>query len=148
MRSNLEGGCHCGAVRLCIVGGLGENAKAGICHCKDCQTFAGSLFAYAGKVDRAALQVVQGQPKAYKQPTSTNLSGKQVTRHFCGDCGTPLWVESDATPTIYAVKLALFGNAFEPGIEIFWKNAHEWEKPLAPSEMVFDTLPAMPPTGS
>ncbi|TFY57964.1 hypothetical protein EVJ58_g6703 [Rhodofomes roseus] len=83
-----------------------------------------TLFAYATKVDRQHLQVIQGQPKAYKQPPNTNLSGKQVTRYFCGDCGTPLWVESDATPTLYAVKLALFGNNFAPGIEIFWKNAH------------------------
>ncbi|KAH9922630.1 Mss4-like protein [Fomitopsis serialis] len=141
-----EGSCHCGAVKLRIHGEINEDTKAGICHCKDCQLFSGSLFAYAGKVDRENLQVVQGQPKSYKQPTDTSLSGKQVTRHFCGDCGTPLWVESDATPTIYAVKLALFANNFAPGIEIFWQNAHDWEKPMAPPELVFDTLPAMPPT--
>ena len=52
------------------------------------------------------------------------MSGKQVTRYFCGDCGTPLWAESAATPTFCAVKLALFGNNFEPAIEIFWKSAH------------------------
>ncbi|KAH9829674.1 Mss4-like protein [Rhodofomes roseus] len=145
MTPDFEGSCHCGAVQMRILGGFTEDTKAGICHCKECQIFAGSLFAYATKVDRQHLQVIQGQPKAYKQPPNTNLSGKQVTRYFCGDCGTPLWVESDATPTLYAVKLALFGNNFAPGIEIFWKNAHEWEKPMASSEMVFDTLPAMRP---
>ena len=90
------------------------------------------MFAYAGKVDRKDLQVVHGQPKPYKQVAGKNLSGKPMTRYFCGDCGTPLWAESDATPTICAVKLALFGNNFEPAIEIFWKSAiwKEWSAVL------------------
>ena len=68
--------------------------------------------------------MLQGTTKVYKQPKSDNTSGKQVTRHFCGDCGTPLWAESEAAPEGLYVKLAPFGNNLLPGAELFWRNAH------------------------
>ena len=82
------------------------------------------MFAYIAPAPRASVKIIQGVTKAYKQPTSENASGKQVVRHFCGDCGTPLWAESQAAPDILFVKLAPFGNKLPPGADFFWKNAH------------------------
>ncbi|KZT66612.1 hypothetical protein DAEQUDRAFT_445084 [Daedalea quercina L-15889] len=137
--ANIEGSCHCGTIKLRILGGFGENTRAIVCHCSVCATLAGSLFAYVAQVSRVNFQVLQGTTKAYKQPKSEGMSG-QITRHFCGDCGTPLWAESEAMPDGISVKLAPFGNKLPPGAEIFWKNAHKWQKPMVVSEAVFDGM--------
>ncbi|TFY62081.1 hypothetical protein EVJ58_g4091 [Rhodofomes roseus] len=139
--SDVEGSCHCGAIKLRIVGGFGDNAKAVACHCNVCTTLAGSLFSYLAPVPRSNLQVLEGTAKGYKQPTSDNVSGKQVTRYFCGDCSTPLWAESEAAPGGCFVKLAPFGNKLPPGAELFWKNAYEWQNSIVAPEAVFDMLP-------
>lgn len=40
------GSCHCGAIKVRVVDGFAEDARAGICHCKQCQTLAGSRASY------------------------------------------------------------------------------------------------------
>lgn len=82
------------------------------------------MFAYVAPVPRVNMQVLQGATKAYNQPKSASTSGKQVIRHFCGECGTPLWAESEAAPEIFFVKLAPFGNKLPPGADLFYENAH------------------------
>ncbi|EPT05813.1 hypothetical protein FOMPIDRAFT_1021436 [Fomitopsis schrenkii] len=139
--TDIEGSCHCGAIKLRVVGGFGEGARAGICHCNSCQTLAGSLFAYIAFVPRDKLLILQGEPKGYKQPIDAAASGKQVIRYFCGDCGTPLWAAAESAPHAYTVKLALFGNNIPPGNEIYWKYAQPWEKPLASPDNVFEGWP-------
>ncbi|KAH9830092.1 Mss4-like protein [Rhodofomes roseus] len=136
--SDIEGSCHCGAITLRIVGGFGDDAKSFICHCEPCQVLSGSLFACTAFVASKNLQVVRGTPKPYKQSRETNSSGMQVTRHFCGDCGTPLWGESEVAPSGSFVRTALFGNTLPPKAEVFWKRAHEWEKPMVPPGALFE----------
>jgi len=96
------------------------------------------VFAYVAPIPRSSLQILKGTTKGYKQPKSENLSRKQVTRHFCGDCGTPLWAESGAAPEGCFIKLALFGNKLPPGAEVL----NSWQKPIVAPEAVFDVLPA------
>ncbi|KZT66615.1 hypothetical protein DAEQUDRAFT_730030 [Daedalea quercina L-15889] len=136
--ADVEGSCHCGAIKVRVIGGFGEKAKAGVCHCKQCQVLAGSLFSYLGFVKRENVKVLQGEPKGYKQPLSAAQSGKPITRYFCGDCGTPLWAAADSAPDTYSIKLAMFGNNLPPAMEIYWKYAQTWEKPMVPSEALFD----------
>ncbi|KAH9830091.1 Mss4-like protein [Rhodofomes roseus] len=136
--ADIEGSCNCGAIKVRVIGGFGENAKAGICHCKTCQLLSGSLFSYLGFVSRENLKILQGEPKGYKQPAEAARSGKEVIRYFCGDCGTPLWAAAESAPETYSIKLAMFGNSLPPAMEIFWKHAHDWQKPIVPAEMVFE----------
>ncbi|KAH9932340.1 Mss4-like protein [Fomitopsis serialis] len=130
--SDVEGSCHCGAIKLRVVGGFDDNATAIVCHCTVCTTLSGSLFSYVAPI-----------PRRLQAAEVRELSGKQVTRHFCGDCGTPLWAEFESAPEEYFIKLALFGNKLPPGAEVFWKNVHESrQKPIVAPEAVFDALPA------
>ena len=73
---------------------------------QDMQTDLCAVFAYVAPVRRANFQVLQGTPKAYEQPTCESRPGSQITRYFCGDCGTPLWAQSDAAPDGLHAKLA------------------------------------------
>ncbi|KAH9938637.1 Mss4-like protein [Fomitopsis serialis] len=122
--SDVEGSCACGAITLRVVDGFGENAKAVICHCTDCQKAAGSLCSYWAPVLIEKLKIVKGQPKTYRSPEGRSMSGKPVQRIFCGDCGTPLYAYPEGSVSgKFCVLLALFDNNLELGVEIFWRSA-------------------------
>ncbi|KAH9843823.1 Mss4-like protein [Rhodofomes roseus] len=131
--ADVEGSCACGAITVRVVDGFGDNAKAAICHCTDCQKAAGSLCNYWAPVLVEKLHVVKGQPKTYRSPEGKSMSGKPVQRTFCPDCGTPLYVYAEGVPSRYCVILALFGNNLEPGVEIFWRSAKRERVSLCPN---------------
>src|SRR5438132_13348165 len=55
----IDGGCHCGYITY--VAEIDPD-KAGICHCTDCQTLAGSAFRMSVSAARDAVSVRGGQP--------------------------------------------------------------------------------------
>jgi hypothetical protein len=82
---NISGGCQCGAVRYTIAGTLGD---ASICHCRMCQKAFGSWGAALVDVPFGSFQWTRGHPSAFR-------SSAIVTRGFCKDCGTPLFMRED-----------------------------------------------------
>lgn len=85
-----SGGCQCGAVRYRIDGPLGN---AGICHCRMCQKAFGSWGAPLVSVQAASLTWTRGEPGIFR-------SSSIVSRGFCSDCGTPLFMREDGDPRI------------------------------------------------
>src|ERR1041384_7968764 len=71
------------------------------CHCRDCQ--------------RAS--VAQAD------------SGNEITRVFCGDCGTPIYVQVSTRPDIVGVRVCTFDDPgwFRPDANIFTKSAQPWD---------------------
>ena len=57
----IHGGCHCGALRY---EAEIDPAKAGICHCTDCQRLTGSAFSLFVAVPREHFRLV-GEPRIY-----------------------------------------------------------------------------------
>ena len=88
----MTGGCLCGAVRY---ESTGEPGFALLCHCRDCQRQSGSAFAAGWRVPAAGFRVTQGEPKLYVRAAD---SGNQITRAFCPDCGTMLFLRVSARP--------------------------------------------------
>src|SRR5215470_10449486 len=88
------GGCLCGAVRY---ESAGEPEFSLQCHCRDCQRSSGTAYNAAIRVPSAGFRVTQGAPKRY---VSKADSGNEITRVFCGDCGSPLWVQVSTRPDI------------------------------------------------
>lgn len=78
------GGCLCGVVRYEIRGELGQ---AYYCHCSLCRKLSGSAFSANAVVAMTDFTVVQGQG-ALKAHTND----KGVSRWFCGQCGSPIYV--------------------------------------------------------
>ena len=73
----VTGGCRCGAVRFRAGPALG----AGYCHCTDCRKATAAPVSVFVEIDPSTLKV-EGEPAAFRTP--------DVTRSFCGTCGTPL----------------------------------------------------------
>ena len=87
MAGPITGGCQCGAVRYELSADpLGLYA----CHCTECQKQSSSAFGMSMPVARDGFRVVKGEPKTWVRASD---SGRTVTCHFCGDCGTRLFHE-------------------------------------------------------
>lgn len=83
-----SGGCQCGAIRYRVSDPFGE---AGICHCRMCQKAFGSWGAALVSVPATRLSWTRGSPAQFR-------SSPIVTRGFCKDCGTPLYMREDGHP--------------------------------------------------
>src|SRR5215467_5526785 len=77
--------CACGRLQVDC---RGAPSRISMCHCVDCQRRTGSAFGIAAFFDRGEVSVVQGASKTY---TRESASGKQVTFHFCPECGSTIF---------------------------------------------------------
>ncbi len=84
-----SGGCQCGVVRYRITSGFG---KASICHCRMCQKQFGNAAAVLVNVPAEGLVWTRGEPAVFR-------SSSIVSRGFCRDCGTPLYIRDDGEPS-------------------------------------------------
>lgn len=107
MTMNIIGACLCGNVTFSY---NGEIADAAYCHCTDCRRTTGSAFNISIGLEAARFEITGGAPKEF---TKTADSGSSVTRHFCGDCGAPLFTTSPSNPDRIYVKA---GALDDPGI--------------------------------
>ncbi|HEV7345174.1 MAG TPA: GFA family protein [Devosia sp.] len=122
--------CACGAVRLSINGPV---VSMLMCSCLDCQRATGSGHASVAIVPAPAF-TMEGDPKSFARSSD---SGATFTRHFCGECGTPLFGQSSRAPDIRMVPVGFFAgqNAwYEPNQLIFARSQQAWD-------LVADHLP-------
>jgi hypothetical protein len=94
------------------------------CHCSNCQLASGAPFA-SGIVVKTMDLEISGSPKAYAVRGS---SGKMTTRGFCGDCGTPLFTQSEANAEFTSIRFPTLDDAtaFSPMLDIWTSSAQPW----------------------
>lgn len=93
----LEGGCHCGAVRYRV---SGEPEHIALCHCTDCRKSAGAPMVSWAAFKAQNFAVTQGEATAF------NSSGASW-RHFCPRCGSGLWfINEEALPGLVDIQSA------------------------------------------
>ncbi len=116
------GGCLCGDIRYEF---SGEPLMAGICHCKNCQRQAGSAFSTLYGVPKAAFQLT-GEPKLYED--SDTESGNTVERHFCGNCGSPIYSAIPSQPDVLFLKTGTLDSTdgFAPGFHVWCDSKQGW----------------------
>ena len=107
MSGAVMGGCLCGSVRYQCEGELGP---ANYCYCEDCRRCTGSAFNIGVRVETRQFRIVRGSPRAF---TKIGESGNSLTRHFCPECGSPLYTTSPVHPDVLYVKA---GCIDDPGI--------------------------------
>ena len=117
------GGCLCGAVRY---ESSGDPLFSLQCHCRDCQRETGTAYVAAVRVPSAEFRITQGAPKRY---ITTSDSGNQIARVFCGDCGSPLYVQVATRPDLVGIRVGSFDDPswFRPEADIFVKSAQPWD---------------------
>ncbi|WP_333909020.1 GFA family protein [Xenophilus arseniciresistens] len=94
---HLEGSCHCGCVRFSVE--AGEYLPFMRCYCSICRKTAGTGgYAINIGADHRTLKVMKGKRhlRIYQAQIADKKTGETRTssgqRHFCGKCGTALWI--------------------------------------------------------
>jgi hypothetical protein len=98
MAGTIHGGCLCGHIRYEYTGVVGP---ANYCHCEDCRRCTGSAFNIGVRIKLAEFRIVSGSPRGF---TKRGESGTELTRHFCPECGSPIFTSSPKHPNYVYVK--------------------------------------------
>jgi hypothetical protein len=116
----LVGGCLCGALRYEATGTPGMTA---ICHCRMCQRASGGPFMGLLFMPTDAVRVTRGEPRISRIYCSSPTSN----RHFCGDCGSPLFFEPH-TRSLTAVTVGSLDDPhdFKPQMHLCTESAMTW----------------------
>ncbi len=88
----ITGRCLCGCVAYTYDGVVG---LAGYCHCQDCRRRSGSAFGISVRLEKAAFRINQGRLREF---TKLADSGAELSRHFCPECGSPIFTSSPRHP--------------------------------------------------
>ena len=135
MAATRTGGCLCGTVRY---ESAGEPEFSLQCHCRDCQRSSGTAYIAAMRVSAAGFRITQGAPKRYLSKAD---SGNEITRAFCGDCGSPLYVQVSTRPDIVGIRVGTLDDPseFRPEADIFVKSAQPWDhmNPALPKHQTY-----------
>jgi hypothetical protein len=99
-----EGGCLCGKLRYSV---KSEPMRVTICHCRFCQKSTGSAFLVEPIFGKSDFALTSGEPKVYRHRSIS--SGKMVDVHFCGQCGTKLFLSFERFPDVVGV----YGGTFD-----------------------------------
>jgi hypothetical protein len=139
MREAVVGGCLCGSVRFACNGPLGA---AAYCHCADCRKCTGSAFNVSVGVERSDFEITAGSPKGF---TKTGDSGNELTRHFCPDCGSPLFTSSPGHPDRVYVKAGAFDDPalIQPAYQSWTRSSAPWAT-IEPGLQSYETTARIP----
>lgn len=120
---DITGGCACGAIRYrCSAPPI----YMGNCHCRDCQQATGGAYLPAVLFRGEHFTLEQGEPKVYDRPCD---KGHVMSRAFCGDCGSPVYLINGARPdgrVVYAGSLD-DSSWYKPKWDIYAKSAQPWD---------------------
>jgi hypothetical protein len=130
------GGCLCGAVRY---EAGGEPLFSLQCHCRDCQRASGAAHVSAVRLPSAEFRITKGTPKTY---IAKSEAGNDISRVFCSDCGTPLYVQVSTRLDMVGLRVTTFDDPswFKPDANIFTKSAQPWDH-MDPAVPAFGTYP-------
>ncbi len=122
MSSSITGGCLCGAIRYSINQPV-EVVSA--CHCTHCQKASGAGASHNALVPSAAVTITAGKPKVY---TDTAESGNTLYRHFCGDCGSPIFSQRATMPEMMVIKVGTLDDSggMKLATNIWTRSARPW----------------------
>jgi hypothetical protein len=136
MKAVRSGGCLCGGVRY---ESAGEPLFSLKCHCRDCQRASGTAYVAAMRVPASGFRIIRGTPRRF---VSKSDAGNEVTRFFCGDCGSPLYIQVATRPDIIGLRVGTLDDPgeFRPEADIFVRSAPPWDN-LDPALPKHDTYP-------
>ena len=97
-RPKVTGSCNCGRHKYTIP----KAEKMNLCHCLDCRKWAGAmhsahLFVQSKHIDN------HGSPEPKTWTTNAD-SGTEMVRAWCDECGTGLWLKTDAKSDMTFLK--------------------------------------------
>jgi hypothetical protein len=116
----MRGSCLCGRVRYEVRGPLGRISH---CHCTMCRKAHGAAFGTYARVKRSDFAWLSGADAivAYR-------SSPEVTRTFCGTCGSTLQFIHASRPEGFALAVGTLDDdpGTRPALHIFTASKAPW----------------------
>ncbi|KIX93353.1 uncharacterized protein Z520_10996 [Fonsecaea multimorphosa CBS 102226] len=110
-----------------------------LCHCTDCQKWAGSAFSTNVAVPTSNFSLTKGTPKAWQRLAV--VSGKPNYHFFCGDCGSNLYAQPQGMAGLTLIKA---GSLEQTNIsivaELFVTRRRDYISPV-PGAQQLDQMP-------
>ncbi|KAK5133663.1 hypothetical protein LTR08_007517 [Meristemomyces frigidus] len=108
-----------------IVTGIDKGAV--LCHCPNCRKASGSSFAHNYRLTKASLSIPQGAALVRTYADSATKTGNTLQRHFCGQCGSPLYMENAAFPGLVILHAgSMQDGTQQPSLELFAEDKYSW----------------------
>jgi hypothetical protein len=124
MGASVRGRCLCGYVRYEYAGTVGP---ANYCHCEDCRRCTGSAYNIGVRFEKSELRILSGSLKGF---TKSADSGQELTRHFCPECGSPIFTSAPKHPEYVYVKAGTLDDPsiVEPANQNWVSSAVLWSR--------------------
>ncbi len=120
MSHQLSGNCGCGQVKFAI-----KAAKANVvnCHCNRCRKLNGSSFSTYFVVAEQGFEISEGE-----NYLSDYSSSENARKHFCKQCGTPIYNQNLKYPNLRMVHFGAinFLEEVQPNVNIFCESILSW----------------------
>ena len=112
--TKLTGECLCGDISFEADGEVPVMAN---CHCTDCRQSTGSAYATLMFMKQSDVTVT-GTPKTFQHGSD---AGTTMTKHFCGNCGTPLFTQNSAREGMLGLRAGLINEQaeFAPKVNVY-----------------------------
>ncbi|KAJ4386794.1 hypothetical protein N0V93_009692 [Gnomoniopsis smithogilvyi] len=126
MSASLTGGCLCAKVRY-VLSAPDQVVYSVICHCINCKKASGTHMVNSSIFPKETFTLSSGTPKTFEDKDTD--SGKTLYRHFCGDCGSPVFITTPMVDSIVAVlsgTLDKGGEWWAPNKEQYIETKSHW----------------------
>jgi hypothetical protein len=118
----IAGSCLCGNVKYSCDG---EPLAQVVCHCVLCQKQTGTAFSIVAGLPAADLKLTGESHATF---VTFGDSGEQTVRHFCSNCGSPIYSESAAMPGLAFLKAGTLDDTswIKPTANLYCESAQAW----------------------
>ncbi|OQE36907.1 hypothetical protein PENCOP_c011G00842 [Penicillium coprophilum] len=118
-----QGHCNCESIRITLPQ---QPPNTTVCHCDCCKRAGGGPFSvnYLVSEDEMTVDDPNSALKIYEDKKSA--SGNTAKRHFCSNCGSPLFTKTPKVAGKVFLKAVLFDNVSPPMTEVFVKKQYPW----------------------
>ena len=116
-----EGKCLCGEVTVKITGAISDIIH---CHCSLCRKNSCTAFATNGFINATDFEIISG-----KNSLSTFSFKPGRNRHFCSQCGSPVFSSNEQDPARYRIRLGILDSDIveRPISHNFVSSKANWE---------------------
>ncbi len=130
-----SGQCLCGKVSYQI---FSQPVRMGQCHCDDCRKSTGTGHISLAFFDQNAVEI-KGETSSYASKTD---SGSTVTRHFCPNCGSPLFGFNSKSVGFIGITVGTLSDSswFKPEFIVYHKRKPLWDF-MDETVPTFDAMP-------
>jgi hypothetical protein len=123
LRSFVEGGCTCRAVRFSLTS---APLIVHCCHCRWCQRESGASFALNAVIEADRVVLLAGSPEIVMTPSQSG-KGQKIMR--CAQCRVALWsTYAGAGDALRFVRVGTLDDPdrLEPDIHIYTESKQPW----------------------